>query len=67
MSLKNAVTPEVWDALVGLGQESALAIRGTVRADSQAPGGYEIDLLDAEVLNEVHDYPITPRNTEQSF
>src|SRR5437762_7927048 len=41
VALKNSVTPEVWDALKGLGQESALTIRGTVRADSRAPGGYE--------------------------
>jgi asparaginyl-tRNA synthetase len=67
VALKNAVTPEVWDALKGLGQESALAIRGTVRADSRAPGGYEIDLLDAEVLNEVHDYPITPKEHGTEF
>src|SRR5437867_9209027 len=55
VALKNSVAPEVWDALKGLGQESALAIRGTVRADSRAPGGYEIDLIDAEVFDEVHD------------
>ncbi|HEV7474029.1 MAG TPA: asparagine--tRNA ligase [Pyrinomonadaceae bacterium] len=67
VALKNAVTPEVWDALKGLGQESALTIRGTVRADSRAPGGYEIDLLDAEVLNEVHDYPITPKEHGTEF
>jgi asparaginyl-tRNA synthetase len=67
VALKNAVTPEVWDALKGLGQESALAIRGTVRADTRAPGGYEIDLLDAEVLNEVHDYPITPKEHGTEF
>src|SRR5438034_9177055 len=53
--LKNSVAPEVWDALKGLGQESALTIRGRVRADQRAPGGYEIDVVDAEVLQEVHD------------
>src|SRR4030095_10104036 len=67
VALKNAVTPEVWDALKGLGQESALSIRGTVREDSRAPGGYEIDLLDAEVINEVHDYPITPKEHGTEF
>jgi asparaginyl-tRNA synthetase len=67
VALKNSVTPEVWDALKGLGQESALVIKGTVRADSRAPGGFEIDLLDAEVLNEVHDYPITPKEHGTEF
>src|SRR4030081_1829301 len=50
VALKNSMAPEVWDVLKGLGQESALSIRGTVREDSRAPGGFEIDLLDAEVL-----------------
>jgi asparaginyl-tRNA synthetase len=67
VALKNSVTPEVWDALKGLGQESALAIRGTVREDSRAPGGYEIDLVDAEVFDEVHDYPITPKEHGTEF
>src|SRR6195256_2955900 len=67
VALKNAVTPEVWDALKSLGQESALAIRGTVREDSRAPGGFEIDLLDAQVFNEVHDYPITPKEHGTEF
>ncbi len=65
--LKNSVTPEVWEALKGLGQESALTIRGTVRADARAPGGYEIDVVDAEVIDEVHDYPITPKEHGTEF
>lgn len=67
VALKNAIAPEVWDALKGLGQESALSIRGTVREDSRAPGGFEIDLLHAEVLHEVHDYPITPKEHGVEF
>ncbi|HEY7786546.1 MAG TPA: asparagine--tRNA ligase [Pyrinomonadaceae bacterium] len=67
VALKNAIAPEVWEALKGLGQESALTIRGTVRADERAPGGYEIDLISAEVLHEVHDYPITPKEHGTEF
>jgi asparaginyl-tRNA synthetase len=65
--LKNAISPELWEALKGLGQESALTIRGTVREDSRAPGGYEIDITDAEVLQQVHDYPITPKEHGTEF
>ncbi len=67
VALKASVAPEIWDALKGLGQESALAIRGTVRADSRAPGGYEIDLIDAQIFSEVHDYPITPKEHGTEF
>jgi len=65
--LKTAITPELWEQLKGLGQESALTIKGTVRADSRAPGGYEIDVTNAEVLQEVHDYPITPKEHGTEF
>ena len=65
--LKNAITPELFEQLKGLGQESALVVKGTVRADSRAPGGYEIDVNNAEVLHEVHDYPITPKEHGTEF
>ena len=65
--LKNAISPELFEQLKGLGQESALVVKGTVRADSRAPGGYEIDVSDAEVLQEVHDYPITPKEHGTEF
>jgi asparaginyl-tRNA synthetase len=65
--LKNAISPELWEQLKALGQESALVIKGTVRADSRAPGGFEIDVIDAEVLQQVHDYPITPKEHGTEF
>src|SRR5437899_2965046 len=65
--LKNSVQPELWEALKGTGQESAVIVRGKVRADDRAPGGYEIDVSDAEVIQEVHDYPITPKEHGTEF
>jgi asparaginyl-tRNA synthetase len=65
--LKNSIAPETWEALKALGQESSVVIRGKVRADSRAPGGYEIDVTSAEVLQQVHDYPITPKEHGTEF
>jgi asparaginyl-tRNA synthetase len=65
--LKNSIQPELWEALKGLGQESALIVRGKVREDSRAPGGYEIDVSGAEVVHDVHDYPITPKEHGTEF
>src|ERR1700741_2824974 len=65
--LKNAIDPETWEALKGLGHESAIAIKGSVPEDSRAPGGYEIDVSVAEVLQQVHDYPITPKEHGTEF
>ena len=65
--LKKAVRPEVWEALKGLGQESACVIRGSVRADERAPGGFEVDVTDAEVVQAVEGYPITPKEHGTEF
>src|SRR6185503_17744924 len=64
---RNAVAPEVWEALKPLGQESALIVTGRVREDSRAPGGVEVDVITAEVLQNAHDYPITPKEHGTEF
>ena len=51
--LKNAVSRELFKTLKGLGQESALIVRGKVRADSRAPGGFEIDVSGAQAAKGV--------------
>jgi asparaginyl-tRNA synthetase len=65
--LKNSVTPEIWESLKGLGQESALIVRGKVREDNRAPGGYEIDVSDASVIQNAQDYPITLKEHGTEF
>ena len=61
--VKNAVAPEVWEALKPLGQESALMIHGRVREDARAPGGVEVDVIAADVLQNVHEFPIMARSS----
>ena len=50
---KSAVPPEVFDRVKQLTQESAVIVTGKVRADKRAPGGYELDVLDVQVLQRV--------------
>ena len=50
---KNAVPPEVFDAIKGLTQESSVIVEGKVRADKRAPGGYELDVSKVQVLQRV--------------
>ena len=64
---KNAVAPEVWDALKPLGQESALIVTGRVREDNRAPGGVEVDVITADVLQNARDYPVTPKEHGTEF
>jgi len=59
---KNAVSPGLFDAIKNLTQESSVIITGRVRADKRAPGGYELDVSDARVLQRVPEndpYPIS--------
>ncbi len=65
--LKNSVSPDLWESLKSLGQESALIVRGRVREDERAPGGYEIDVSDAQVIQNAKDYPITPKEHGAEF
>jgi asparaginyl-tRNA synthetase len=50
-----------------LGQESAIIISGTVRADQRAKGGYELIATAMEVVAPAHDYPITPKEHGVDF
>ncbi len=67
---KNAVTPEVFDAIKTLTQESSVIIEGKVRADKRAPGGYELDVANVQVVQRVPEsspYPITPKEHGTDF
>ena len=67
---KQAVPPELFDAIKGLTQESSVIVTGKVRADQRAPGGYELDVVDATVVQRVNPddpYPITPKEHGVDF
>jgi asparaginyl-tRNA synthetase len=65
--VKKEIAPEVWESLVGIGQESALEVTGLVRADERAPGGHELTLTNARVLQRAEGYPITPKEHGTEF
>src|SRR5499427_7251798 len=50
---KNQVSPEVFETLHTLTDESSVIVTGKVRADKRAPGGYELDVNDVKVLQRV--------------
>ncbi|RME09592.1 MAG: asparagine--tRNA ligase [Ardenticatenia bacterium] len=65
---KKNVPPEAWEAADKLTQESSLIVTGTVRADERAPGGYELDVSDLEVVHYAEpDYPIQPKEHGVGF
>src|ERR671912_1457085 len=64
---KQAVGEEMFKQADHLTQESAIIVHGTVRADSRAPGGYEIDVTAIEVVAEAESYPISPKEHGVDF
>jgi len=61
------LAPEQWEACTTLGQESALIVRGELRADARAPGGVEMGLRAVEVVHRAEEYPISPKEHGTDF
>ncbi len=56
-----------FEAASGLGQESSLAVTGTIRKDDRAPGGYEMLVSAIDVIQAVDDYPIARKSHGVDF
>ena len=64
---KAAVDEETFRKADHLTQETSIIVSGTVRADTRAPGGFELDLATLEVVGPSVDYPITPKEHGVDF
>src|SRR5712691_508085 len=61
---KSAVPPDVFERVKNLTQESSVTVTGKVNADKRAPGGYEMQVSNVEVVQLVgadDPFPITPK------
>ena len=64
---QKAVSPETFENARRVTQESSLIVRGTVRKEPRAPGGYELDAADVQIVQLAQDYPITPKEHGVDF
>lgn len=67
---KKSVSPEMFESVKSLTQESSVIVHGTVRADQRAPGGFELDLSAVEVVQRVAEgtpYPISLKDHGVDF
>jgi asparaginyl-tRNA synthetase len=64
---RTEVSDEAWQDAKSLTQESSLAVRGKVRQDDRAPGGFELDLTGLEVIQVAEDYPIARKGHGTAF
>ncbi|MCU1335190.1 MAG: asparaginyl-tRNA synthetase [Bryobacterales bacterium] len=65
VAVKSALPEELFESLKDLTQESSLIVRGKIRAEARAPGGFELDLEGAQIVQRVPEsnpYPITPKD-----
>ena len=70
VAVKSALPEELFEELKHLTQESSLIVRGKIRAEARAPGGFELDVESAEVVQKVSEadpYPITPKDHGTDF
>jgi asparaginyl-tRNA synthetase len=58
---------EVFEKAKPLGQESSVVVHGSVKEDARSPIGVEIDVRDIEVVQNAHEYPITPKEHGTEF
>jgi asparaginyl-tRNA synthetase len=64
VAVKSDLPEELFETLKNLTQESSLIVRGKVRAEPRAHGGYELDVESAQIVQRVPEsdpYPITPK------
>jgi len=60
--VKTALPAAVWERFAALTLETSVGVTGEVRADSRAPGGFEIAVADLEIIGPSPlDYPIQPK------
>ena len=70
VAVKNAVGEELFETIKNLTQESSIIVTGKIRAEQRAPGGYEMDVENLQVLQRVPEadpYPITPKEHGVDF
>jgi asparaginyl-tRNA synthetase len=70
VAVKSNLPEETFEALKNLTQESSLIVTGKIRAEPRAPGGYEMDVEQAQILQRVPEedaYPITPKEHGTDF
>jgi asparaginyl-tRNA synthetase len=61
------VSAESFEAIDRVTAESSIAVRGTVRRDDRAPGGFELGLTAFAVIHLADEYPIQPKDHGVEF
>ncbi len=58
---------ELFEAANSIGQESSIIVTGSVKEDTRSSIGVELDVTGIEIVQNSHDYPITPKEHGTEF
>ncbi len=61
VAFKGNLTPEEFEVAGNLSQEASFEVKGIVKEEPRAVGGYELDVKSLNLIGESNDYPITPK------
>ncbi len=64
---KSAVGEAQFELSSQLTQESSCVVTGALRQDSRAPGGYELDVMQIEIVQLAEPFPIQPKEHGTGF
>jgi asparaginyl-tRNA synthetase len=70
VAVQSQLPADLFDSIKELTQESSIVVTGKLRAEPRAPGGYELDVENVEILQRVPEsdpYPITPKEHGVDF
>jgi asparaginyl-tRNA synthetase len=64
---KQDVDEQTFEAAKHLSQESSLILRGKVNRDQRSPLGFELHVKGMQVVQQAHEYPISPKEHGVAF
>jgi len=67
VAVRAELSPELFTTIGTLTQESSVVVRGQVREDQRAPGGYELSVRDLAIVQVAAPYPIAPKEHGVEF
>ncbi|MBI5975370.1 asparagine--tRNA ligase [Staphylococcus canis] len=65
--VKSEVDEDIFKLAKSLKQESSFYITGTITEDNRSDLGYEMQVKNIDMIQEAHDYPITPKDHGTEF
>ncbi len=67
VAVKSELSPEEFQLAQKLGLECSVEVKGVIREDQRAPGGYEMNISSLKLIGDSVDYPISKKEHGVAF